>query len=80
MILACRQLAAKINFIGCASEGWHGGFGTIVMKKRDGAENEWDQKLPSPANMFFLYASTPGWSIGFTPSYVPETKQAYSKK
>jgi|GEM_PF-2108644 len=34
--------------------------------------------FPSRANIFFLYASTPGWSNGFTPSRYPERAQANS--
>ena len=30
--------------------------------------------------MFFLYASTPGWSNGLTPNIYPLNAQAFSKK
>ena len=36
--------------------------------------------LPNKANMFFLYASTPGWSNGLTPNIYPLNAQAFSKK
>ena len=36
--------------------------------------------LSSRANMLFLYASTPGWSKGLTPSMQPDIPQASSKK
>ena len=36
--------------------------------------------FPNNANIFFLYASTPGWSNGFTPKRYPLTPHAFSKK
>lgn len=36
--------------------------------------------FPRRANIFFLYASTPGWLNGFTPRIYPLTPQANSKK
>ena len=38
------------------------------------------QGLPSSSNMFFLYASTPGWLKGLTPSTWPLMPQDSSKK
>ena len=34
----------------------------------EGGENAAQTGFPSSSNMFFLYASTPGWSKGLTPS------------
>ncbi|EMI13112.1 hypothetical protein C883_3253 [Bacillus stratosphericus LAMA 585] len=36
--------------------------------------------FPNKANMFTLYASTPGWSNGLTPSKYPDIAHAFSKK
>jgi hypothetical protein len=36
--------------------------------------------FPNAPNICPLYASTPGWSKGFTPRTDAEIKQAYSKK
>ena len=38
------------------------------------------QGFPSRANIFFLYASTPGWLKGLTPSTWPLMPQDSSKK
>ena len=49
-------------------------FASFSFKKKE------HQGFPSRANMFFLYASTPGWLKGLTSSRWPDRPQTYSKK
>ncbi len=49
-------------------------FGSFFLQEKG------TQGFPSRANMFFLYASTPGWLKGLTPSTCPLMPQDSSKK
>ena len=67
---SAQNLAMRLAWRGCLRPCY---FQEIPIKylyyKRlfNSSANSSNPGLPNKANIFFLYASTPGWSNGFTP-------------